>query len=228
MLILRCVLSSWFAKLLRNLCSRSLTPCAVLNKLYIVTASLKPVGIFPPVRAWRRKLGGLAHGPVSTKCHLKLWASSQWLRPSPWYKEAFVLGVVHWIFSVVKTSIQSKRTAGSITSSSHNSKESQVNYAFGIVSASQLTMADATQRFLPKNMRKSLLHHTFICFPASFQPVSRRVFKNTHLELQISFSTEGIPTMSANGCGRKRTCFWNWVMPKPQVIPLPPLPGWVT
>lgn len=60
--------------------------------------------------------------PVSSKYRLKLLASSGRWRPSHWYKEAFVLHVVHWIFCVVKTSIRSKRTAGSITSSSHNSR----------------------------------------------------------------------------------------------------------
>lgn len=87
---------------------------------------------------------------------------------------------------MIKTSIGSKRAAGNITSSSHNSKESQVNYAFGIVRTSQLTMADATQSFLKerkKNLRKRPLPLAFICFPANSQTVSRRVLENRVFEL---------------------------------------------
>lgn len=105
--------------------------------------------------------------PVSSKYHLKLLASSLWSRPSHWHKEAFVLDVFRWIFSVVKTSIWSKRTAGNITSSSHNSKESQVNYAFGIVRASQLTMADATQSFLQHTLEKGSFTTQFVSLQIS-------------------------------------------------------------
>lgn len=57
---------------------------------------------------------------------------------------------------MIKTSIGWEGAAGNIPSSSHNSKESQVSYAFGIVGTSQLTMADATQSF-PRERKKKIL-----------------------------------------------------------------------
>lgn len=106
---------------------------------------------------------------------------------------------------MVKASIRSKRTAGNLTSSSHNSKEPQVNQAFGIVRVSQLTMAGATQSFHRKALENAPSPH--IGFPTNLQPVSRRIFKNMHFEVQTLFSAKGIPTVFANDYGRKSTCF---------------------
>lgn len=76
-----------------------------------------------------------------------------------------------------------------------------------------------------------LLRHAFICFAANFQPVSRRVFKNTHFELQIPFSTEGIPVIFANGCGmwqKKNVFSKRGPAGAPGSVPVSPLTGWVT
>lgn len=80
-----------------------------------------------------------------------------------------------------------------------------MNYAFGIVRASQLTMADATQSFLQQTLEKGSF--TTFRFPTNLQDVSRRFFRNTHFEFQILFRAKGIPTMFAIDYGRKGTCF---------------------
>lgn len=80
-----------------------------------------------------------------------------------------------------------------------------------------------------KRIRKRLLYHTFIRFPTSFPPASRRLFKNTHFELQITLSAEGTPRMFANDCGRKGTYFWNWgTQEAPGSLPVSPWTGWGT
>lgn len=117
---------------------------------------------------------------MSSKYHLKLLASSPWSGPSYWYKRGFCTQHFSLDFQCGKDIYTSKRTAGNITFSSRNSKESQVNYAFGIVRASQLTMADATQSFLLKNVRKSLLLHQHSFVSLQISSLFQGGFLRTH------------------------------------------------
>lgn len=106
--------------------------------------------------------------------------------------------------------MRSKRTAGNVSSSSHNSR---VTGELCIWYCKSVSINNGRWHpELPLKMLKRRHHHKFICFPKNSQPGLRRIFKNTQFELQKEYLRYLLMT------GRKIARFCNWDMQEPQVM----------